>query len=115
MGNSELSHRGCIDMPEIANCPVCGKEPEVWCREEEWRVRITCCKHVVYSTASWNRYAAAMELAEAKTWEEETYAVLCWLDELPDRKCAFNDSVDLNIYAERACIDALEKVYEVFK
>ncbi len=48
---------------KIANCPVCGKEPEVWCRDEEWRIRITCCRHVVYSTDGWNRYAAAMVLA----------------------------------------------------
>ena len=55
-------------MPKIARCPLCGKEPDVWCRDEEWRIRITCCRHVVYSTEGWNRYVAAMELRERVAW-----------------------------------------------
>ena len=53
-------------MSYVANCPICGKEPEVWCRDEEWRIRITCCRHVVYSTDGWNRYAAAMEVSQLR-------------------------------------------------
>ena len=102
-------------MQEVANCPVCGN-PQVEMLNEHFMLSgAYCCGVRCDSLELWNRYAAAMELAEAKTWEEETYAVLCWLDELPDRKCAFNESVDLNIYAERAGFDALEKMYEVFK
>ena len=52
-------------MGDIAKCPVCGKEPEVWCRDEEARIRIVCCKHAAYSTSGWNQFAAAMEHAKA--------------------------------------------------
>ena len=57
-------------MSEIAKCPICGKEPEVWCRDEEIRIRIVCCKHAAYSTPGWNQYAAAMELAKTKQKRE---------------------------------------------
>lgn len=53
-------------MSEIAKCPLCGKDPEVWCRDEEIRIRIVCCKHATYSTPGWNQYSAAMELAKAE-------------------------------------------------
>ena len=101
-------------MTELANCPLCGKGPMIY-HYTYIPFAYECCGVQCYSIEKWNRYAAAMELAEAKTWEEETYSVLCWLAELQDRKCAFNESVDLNIYAERAGFDALEKMYEVFK
>ena len=52
-------------MIKIAKCPICGQEPEVWCRDEEIRIRIVCCKHAAYSTPGWNKYVAAMELADA--------------------------------------------------
>ena len=98
---------------EVANCPLCGKKPFPYHYADH--IEYVHCGVKCEDEGTWSRYAAAMELAEAKTWEEETYSVLCWLAELPDRKCAFNESVDLNIYAERAGFDALEKMYEVFK
>lgn len=52
-------------MSGVSKCPICGKDPEVWCREDEIRIRIVCCKHAAYSTSGWNQYAAAMLLAPA--------------------------------------------------
>ena len=63
-------------MSEIAKCPICGKEPEVWCRDEEIRIRIVCCKHAAYSTLGWNQYAAAMELAKL-TYQMKTCRAYC--------------------------------------
>ena len=50
-------------MSGIAKCPVCGNNPVVWCRDDEERIRIMCCRFVVYTTLGWNQYAAAMDLA----------------------------------------------------
>ena len=60
-------------MSDIAKCPICGEEPEVWCRVEEVR-SIVCCKHAAYSTIGWNQYAAAMELAKAIVKHESELA-----------------------------------------
>ena len=52
-------------MPEVANCPVCGKEP-IWAVSQlTGKVTIQCCKVCIGSFELWNRYAAAMELAIA--------------------------------------------------
>ena len=81
-------------MSEIAKCPMCGKEPDVWCRDEE--IRIVCCKHAVYSTLGWNQYAAAMELAKTIVESEN---------------CKAEDEYKYQEFVERA----RQYVLEVFK
>ena len=87
-------------MSEIAKCPCCGKEPEVWCRDEEIRIRIVCCKHAAYSTLGWNQYAAAMDYAKKTAY---------WFG-LPDGIHHPDDA-----RAEKAMTDAETRVLEVFK
>lgn len=58
-------------MNEIAKCPLCGKNPDVYhamtSPGQRLLVKIECCDHAVASPLSliekWNQYAAAMELA----------------------------------------------------
>lgn len=60
-------------MSEIAKCPLCGKNPDVYhamtSPGQRLLVKIECCDHAVASPLSliekWNQYAAAMELARA--------------------------------------------------
>ena len=59
--------RTVIDMPEIANCPLCGKKPKRLLLQQgkkEWDA-FRCCGYSALTTDLWNRYAAAMELAIA--------------------------------------------------
>lgn len=54
-------------MPEVANCPVCGKEPKKtvpWTSGETYN-QFSCCGIIANGEENWNRYAAAMELARA--------------------------------------------------
>jgi len=50
---------------------VCGKCPEVWCADEEARIRIVCCRMAAYTTLGWNKYAAAMKMADIAVALEE--------------------------------------------
>lgn len=85
-------------MGEIAKCPVCGKDPEVWCRDDEIRIRIVCCKHAAYSTIGWAKYAAAMALAKAAVQREIT--------DMMDAQSALSGA---SVYEDR-----LQRVQEVF-
>lgn len=102
-------------MPEIARCPVCGEEPEVWCRDEAWRIRITCCRHVVYSTDGWNRYAAAMTLAEALAWKREVEDFIASVLYKRKTVAAALYLVDISNKADEILCNAEARMREVFK
>ena len=54
-------------MSEIANCPVCGKEPtEAGAIENGVFIteNVACCDVWCGTVDAWNRYSAAMELSQ---------------------------------------------------
>ena len=50
-------------MPEVANCPLCSKEPLLFYLDNEL-VAISHCGVSCSSLTIWNKIAAAMELAQ---------------------------------------------------
>ena len=53
-------------MQGIAKCPLCGEEPYQHGKDSYSKYGISCCGHTIWekdNPTSWNRYAAAMELA----------------------------------------------------
>lgn len=60
-------------MPEVANCPLC-KNPQVeMLNEHSTPGGAYCCGVRCDSLELWNRYATAMELAEAKAWRQDVW------------------------------------------
>ncbi len=98
-------------MGEIAKCPVCGKDPEVWCRDDEIRIRIVCCKHAAYSTPGWNQHAAAMAYATAEEWFMQTEDYSCAASR---NEAGFKEWDSINFEAEEALNAAQQRVLEVF-
>ena len=58
-------------MQEIAKCPLCREEPTLKYLDHDSDPSIHHCGTTLESIVGWNRYAAAMELAEAEVWFKE--------------------------------------------
>ena len=85
-------------MPEeVANCPLCGKEPMIY-PYTYIPFAYECCGVQCYSIEKWNRYAAAMELAKAEVKLERT-----------TENTSAHDAALVDIF------DTTRRVLEVFK
>lgn len=56
--------RMVIDMPEIANCPLCGRKPFQYHYDEH--IAYAHCGVKCDTLEIWNRYAAAMEVSKLR-------------------------------------------------
>lgn len=99
-------------MSEIVKCPCCSDTlvPAIYNDYCE-------CKNCWFrcDKAALPRIAAAMELAKAESWEEETDDVRAYLNGILEDCDAWDEIVNTNISAERAVFDARNRVLEVFK
>lgn len=89
-------------MINIKKCPVCSKNPVVCYKDDEERVRIMCCKFVVYTVLGWNQYAVAMRFAKA---------IVCHADEMNNEEDTYDNQADI---VARHVEDLEKKVLEVF-
>ena len=103
-------------MPEIANCPLCGKKPVVYPYSySPWAYE--CCKIKCDDAETWNRVQAALlaekELAELKAavmWEREceelnsiiTEKYACMSESAPEE-----DEISVSHFRAIAAVDEL--------
>lgn len=104
-------------MSEIAKCPICGQVPlDKW---EVTSVRVfqtgqMCCGVDCNTNGRWNQYAAAMELANAGVWAEECEEQRDYMEDEISNRDAWRSIVNLDIDANEAACEALERCKEVF-
>ena len=103
-------------MPEVAKCPLCGKKPFPYHYEDH--VEYVHCGVKCEDEGTWNRYAAAMELAEAKAWRQEVWEAtrkpLDFVQVLRERK-SIESIYDILDKSEEDVKKAEKRVLEVFK
>ena len=103
-------------MSEEMKCPCCGSDIYVAVSENTGASLRMCLKcELVCPLVCLPLIAAAMELAKAESWEEETDDVRAYLDGILEDCDAWDEIVNTNISAERAVFDARDRVLEVFK
>ena len=94
-------------------CPFCG-DAMVTTKDQ-----IVVCENpdcaTMFNEWDYPKACAAMELAKAESWEEETDDVRAYLDDTLEDCDAWDEIVNTNISAERAVFDARDRVIEVFK
>ena len=112
-------------MSEIAKCPLCGKDVKrsIWRPEYEGCagsvvVTVKCCGMEALTVELWNQYAAAIELAEAKAWQQEVWEALRkpwdFVQVLRERK-SIESICDIFEKSEVDAKSAEKRVLEVFK
>ena len=104
-------------MPKVANCPLCKKKPYPYHYEED-HIGYVHCGVKCEDEDTWNRYAAAMELAEAKAWQQEVWEALRkpwdFAQVLRERK-SIESICDIFEKSEVDAKSAEKRVLEVFK
>lgn len=101
-------------MDEIANCPICGCVPNLDILGYEDIPSISHCGATLESIAEWNRYAAAMELAEALAWKSDVEDFISYIRCRVQHK-SFPELIKIADKAEDLYYDAEVRVMEVFK
>ena len=101
-------------MQEIAKCPLCGGEPTLKYWDYDSDPSIYHCGATLESIAEWNKYAAAMELAEALVWKKEVEDFISYTRCRVQRK-VFPGVVKIANNAEDAIYDAEVRARRVFK
>ena len=101
-------------MSEIAKCPSCHQEPTLryWGNDED--PSIYCCGAMLASIELWNRYAAAMELAELLAWQEEVEEFISNV-QFEGKTIKGSDLVKILNQAEYLIYDAEVRVRRLFK
>lgn len=104
-------------MPEVATCPLCGEAASIF-RLDDDPVTFSHCGMQANSVELWNRYAAAMELAEAKAWRKEVWEATRkpwnFVQVLRERK-SIESVFDILDQSEEDVKLAEKRVLEVFK
>ena len=104
-------------MSEIAKCPHCGGPPKFWMAPD----KAGCCGYFVTSEDRretirlWNKYAAAMKLADAAVWADECAEQKDYIDDTSSNFDAWRSIFNTTLDAEKAASEAYDRVLEVFK
>ena len=102
-------------MQEKAKCPLSRQEPTLryWDNDEDPSY-IYCCGAMLASIELWNRYAAAMELAELLAWQEEVEEFISNV-QFEGKTIKGSDLVKILNQAEYLIYAAEFRVRELFK
>lgn len=110
---------------QVARCPLCGSSPgwhdfEIECKIENAERNFFCCRYSAYGIRRWNYYAAVMELAEAKAWQQEVLEALHtpWDEHIYERiveKGAREFLFNIDEFSKECVKDAEKKFFEVLR
>ena len=104
-------------MQEIAKCPLCRKEPISAISNTTGCVIVSHCGMKAGGKSAienWNRYAAAMELAELLAWQEEVEEFISNV-QFEGKTIKGSDLVKILNQAEYLIYDAEVRVRRLFK
>ena len=93
---------------------MCGQEPTLKYWDHDSDPSIYHCGATLESIAEWNRYAAAMELAEALAWKSDVEDFISYIRCRVQHK-SFPELIKIADKAEDLYYDAEVRVREVFK